>query len=97
LFFPAQVALAREVSAAGIHGQKAAEAVRAVLFLVGGFIVLEDNYRQGQTAPGTTRELWQAIEDPAIDAALREAMSRPTTPDSLFDFTVERLIASLLR
>jgi AcrR family transcriptional regulator len=96
LFLPAQVALAREVSRAGLHGAVAAQAVRSVLFVVGGFVLLEDNYRAGNTAAMAIRERWVSLEDPAIDPRLCAAMAAPTTPDELFDYTVDRLLAAIL-
>src|SRR5579871_2466277 len=94
LYLPAQVALARELSGAGLHGAAAADAARAVLFVVGGFVLLEDSYRAAGCA--RTPDLWRAVEDPAIDPDLRDAMSRATTPDALFEYTVEHLLAAIL-
>ena len=96
LSFPAQVALTREMQAAGITGSDAAQAVRAVLFLVGGFILLEDNFAHRQPGSRTTQELWQTLDDPGIDPALRRAMAKPANTDSLFDYAVDRLLASVL-
>ena len=96
LFLPAQIVLARELSAAGLHGEAAAEATRAVLFLVGGFVLLEDNYRVAKPGRASTQDLWRQVDDPAIDPELRAAMSRATTPDALFDYTVDRLLAAIL-
>jgi len=94
LYLPAQVALAREFSAAGLHGSAAADATRALLFVVGGFVLLEDSYRSGEGA--RTPELWRAVDDPLIDPELRGAMSRATTPDALFEYTIEHLLAAIL-
>lgn len=96
LSFPGQVALTREMQAAGVTGSDAAQAVRAVLFLVGGFILLEDNFARRQPGSRTTQELWQALDDDAIDPTLRRAMARPANTDTLFDYAVERLLASIL-
>jgi TetR/AcrR family transcriptional regulator, tetracycline repressor protein len=98
LSFPGQVALTREMQAAGVGGASAAQAVRALLFLVGGFILLEDNFAHRQPGSRTTQELWQALgsEESGIDPALRRAMSRPANTDSLFDYAVDRLLASIL-
>ncbi|MBV8979757.1 MAG: TetR family transcriptional regulator [Acidimicrobiia bacterium] len=96
LSFPGQVALTREMQAAGITGSDAAQAVRAVLFLVGGFILLEDNFAHRQPGGRTTQELWQALDDDAIDPSLRKAMAKPANTDTLFDYAVERLLASIL-
>jgi len=96
LSFPGQVALTREMQAAGVTGSDAAQAVRAVLFLVGGFILLEDNFAHRQPGSRTTQELWQALDDDGIDPALRKAMARPAKTDTLFDYAVDRLLASVL-
>lgn len=96
LSFPGQVALAREMEAAGLRGAAAAQAVRAVLFLVGGFILLEDNFSHRREGGRTTQELWRRVDDPAIDPELRRAMTRPANTDALFDYAVERLLESVL-
>jgi len=94
LYLPAQVALARELSGAGLHGAAAADAARAVLFVVGGFVLLEDSYRSGGAARAS--ELWGAVDDPLIDAELQAAMSLATTPDVLFEYTIDHLLAAIL-
>jgi len=96
LSFPGQVALTREMQAAGVRGSDAAQAVRAVLFLVGGFILLEDNFAHRQPGSRTTQELWRTLDDPAIDVSLRKAMAKPAHTDTLFDYAVDRLLASVL-
>lgn len=96
LSFPGQVALTREMQAAGVTGSDAAQAVRAVLFLVGGFILLEDNFAHRQPGSRTTQELWQGLDASDIDPALRKAMAKPANTDTLFDYAVDRLLASVL-
>jgi AcrR family transcriptional regulator len=96
LSFPAQVALAREVAAAGLEGPAAADAVRSVLFVVGGFIMIEDNYRHRQPGSRTTQELWRSVTDPGIDDGLRATMAAAPDTDALFAFTVDRLLDALL-
>jgi hypothetical protein len=97
LSFPGQVALTREMQAAGVTGSEAAQAVRAVLFLVGGFILLEDNFAHRQPGSRTTQELWQTLDDGAgIEPALKRAMAKPANTDALFDYAVDRLLASVL-
>jgi len=97
LSFPGQVALAKEIQAAGLRGPEAAQAVRAVLFLVGGFILLEDNFAHREPGSRTTQELWQGLVDEDIDDKLRTAMGKPANTDTLFDYAVDRLVASILR
>lgn len=96
LSFPGQVALAREMEAAGLGGAEAAQAVRALLFLVGGFILLEDNFSHRREGGRTTQELWRRVDDPLIDPGLRRAMTRPANTDTLFDYAVDRLLESVL-
>jgi AcrR family transcriptional regulator len=96
LSFPGQVALTREMQAAGVAGSDAAQAVRAVLFLVGGFILLEDNFAHRQPGSRTTQDLWRGLDADDIDPALRKAMARPANTDALFDYAVDRLLASIL-
>ncbi len=97
LSFPGQVVLARELHAAGITGDDAALAARAVLFVVGGFILLEDNFASRQPGSRTTQELWKGVEDPDLDVRLRAAMSKPADTDALFDYAVDQLLTSILR
>jgi len=96
LFLPAQIVLARELSGAGLHGAAAADATRAVLFVVGGFVLLEDSYREAGPGLARTPDLWRGVEEPGIDPELRAAMSRPTTPDALFEYTIDHLLAAIL-
>jgi TetR/AcrR family tetracycline transcriptional repressor len=96
LSFPAQVTLAREVQAAGLTGAAAAQAVRALLFLVGGFILLEDNFAHREPGARTTQELWEAVGDDGLDPELRRAMSSGVDTDDLFDYAVDRLLAAVL-
>ena len=96
LSFPGQVVLARELQAAGLTGDSAALAARAVLFVVGGFILLEDNFAHREPGARTTQELWAGVADDGIDPAIHAAMSRPADTDALFDYAVERLLSSIL-
>jgi hypothetical protein len=96
LSFPAQVVLAREVQAAGLSGAAAAQAVRALLFVIGGFILLEDEFAHREPGARTTQELWATVDDGGVDPGLRRAMSRGVNTDALFDFAVDRLLASVL-
>ena len=94
--FPGQVALAREITAAGLRGDDAAYAVRAILFLVGGFAMLEGNFRKRPAGLRTTQELWTEIDADDIDPALLVAMARPTDTDVLFTYALDHLIDAIL-
>ena len=95
LSFPGQVALTREMQAAGVGGSDAAQAVRAE-DLAHRDVILEDNFAHRQPGSRTTQELWQALDDDGIDPALRKAMARPANTDTLFDYAVDQLLASVL-
>lgn len=93
--FPGQVALAREVTAAGLRGADAARVVRAVLFLVGGFILLEALPPPPSGTP-PTRSLWRTVDDDGIDAGLLTEMRRAPDTDDLFEFSLSRLLSAVL-
>jgi AcrR family transcriptional regulator len=96
LSFRAQVALAREMTAAGLGGDDAVAALRSILFLVGGFVVIEEQYRQRPPGELATRDLWAGVDDTAIDPAIRAAMTGPTDTDALFTYTLDRLLDAVL-
>jgi TetR/AcrR family tetracycline transcriptional repressor len=88
LYFPAQSALAREISAAGLEGPEAALAVRTVLFFVGGFIMVETSELVSPHL--ATGELWSTA---GIDADLAAHLAEDVDFDELF----EHSLAALLR
>jgi TetR/AcrR family transcriptional regulator, tetracycline repressor protein len=96
LSFRAQVALAREMTAAGLDGDDAVAALRSILFLVGGFVMIEEEYRQREPAQVGTQGLWADVEDVDIDPAIRDAMTRSTDTDALFTYTLDRLLDAVL-
>jgi len=96
--FPGQVALAREATAAGLVGEEGADAVRALLWLVGGFIMLERLPQQADqpVQTTTTQELWKSVREPGIDPALTEAMTRAPDPGALFETALAALLDAVL-
>jgi AcrR family transcriptional regulator len=96
LSFRVQVALARELGPAGLEGDDAVAALRAVLFLVGGFVMIEEEYRQRAPGSRTTQELWRSLDGDGIDPAVRDAMAEPTDTDALFTYTLDRLLDAVL-
>lgn len=93
--FPAQVVLAREVSAAGLKGENAAMAVRSLLYFVGGFVLLEGNLRETGSSSGTPA-LWRKVDAADIDGGLVAAMRRQPNLEQLFEHTLTRLVDSVL-
>lgn len=96
LSFRAQVALAREMTAAGLDGDDAVAALRSILFLVGGFVMIEEEYRQREPAQVGTQGLWAEVDDDAVDPAIRTAMTGSTDTDALFTYTLDRLLDAVL-
>ena len=96
LSVPAQVALAREISAAGLTGEAASRAVRAILYVVGGFILVEDHHRQRPAGDLTSQELWRTVDDPDVAPDLRTAMTGAQDDDALFSYTVGHLVDAIV-
>ncbi len=96
LSFRAQVALAREMSGAGLDGDDAVAALRSILFLVGGFVMIEEQYRQRPPGELTTSALWASLDEADVDPAIQAAMSSATDTDALFSYTLDRLLDAVL-
>ena len=92
LSFRAQVVLAQELTESGLEGEEAASVLRSLLFLAGGFVVIEQQYRERDPGELATGELWAAQDEPGIDPSLREAMADPVDTDALFEATLGRVL-----
>ena len=92
--FPGQVALARELTAAGLSGEAAADALRSIAYVVGGFILIED--LDPEPTPTTTQDLWRELSDSSVEPGLAAAMSKPPDLEELLSFTLDRLLDALL-
>ncbi|MFC4910840.1 TetR/AcrR family transcriptional regulator [Actinomadura gamaensis] len=91
---PAQRALAAEVAAAGLGGERAATVVRAVLHHVVGFVLLERAVQRGPEPHPGPDEVWR---DPdGVDPALAHELGRPHDPDALFEVSLSALVSGLL-
>ncbi|MET7846960.1 TetR family transcriptional regulator [Streptomyces avermitilis] len=95
MFLPAQQALVREAHAAGLRGARAAEAVRAVQFLVVGHVLVERNRERAPAQRPGEQELWGARTADG-DPALARALARPIDPEKVFTASVKALVAGLL-
>ncbi|GAA2647921.1 hypothetical protein GCM10009864_08650 [Streptomyces lunalinharesii] len=96
MFLPAQQALVHEVHAAGLRGELAAEAVRAVQFLVVGSVLVERNRARSPAQHPSERELWDAPTT-GRDPALARALAAPADAERLFLVSLEALVTSLLK
>ncbi|QHC21835.1 TetR/AcrR family transcriptional regulator [Streptomyces sp. GS7] len=95
MFLPAQQALVHEMHAAGLRGERAAEAVRAVQFQVVGFVLVERNRERSPAQHPSEGELWDA-PTAGHDPALARALAAPADAGHLFRVSLEALVASLL-
>jgi AcrR family transcriptional regulator len=93
---PLQIALARELTAAGLRGRRAARAMRSIIYVVGGFIVLAD--KVPPTAPTRHRneELWADVHVDGIDPGLLAEMQQPADFDDVFEHTIRVLVEAIL-
>jgi AcrR family transcriptional regulator len=92
MWFPAQVALAREVSAAGLKGAEAARAVTTLLYLAGAFVMLEAAFEEHAHEAQATVELWRGVEDPSIDRGLRTRMAKGFDAAAVFEDALEAVL-----
>jgi hypothetical protein len=92
---PLQLALARELTRAGLRGRRAGRAMRSILFTIGGFILLESRLGHGSPDRGSV-SLWRDVDDPSIDRGVLDEMRRTADFDRVFDDTLGALVASLL-
>ena len=93
MWFPAQVALAREVSAAGLTGADAARAVTSLLYLAGAFVMLESALRGAcRRSAGDGRAVAHASTTRASTRACARAWPRVSTVASVFEDTLEAVL-----
>jgi AcrR family transcriptional regulator len=97
MFLPAQVALARELSAAGLRGRSAAMAVRAIQFHVIGSVVLQRWSERSPAQQPTAEELWrQNAVEAGVDATVAGHLAESLDPAQVFEFSTRTLVKSLL-
>ena len=93
---PLQIALARELTAAGLRGRRAARAMRSIIYVVGGFIVLADKVPPTAPTRHRSEELWADVQVDGIDPGLLAEMQQPAVFDDVFDHTIRLLIEAIL-
>ena len=94
MFLPSERALAAEVTAAGLSGARAAEAVHAVQYHVIGFILVERHTDRSPEQHPSAEELWHREDSTAPEVA--DALAAPIDPDRLFAVSTRALVAALL-
>ena len=91
-----EIAMVRELEAAGLTGAEARDALRGILVCVGGFLVL--GLRHPDSIPHDLRSqtLWAAVADPHVDSTTVAALSEPLDIDTLFETTVQAVVDSFV-
>ena len=92
VFQPIQATLARELAALGLHGEDAALAVRVLQFHVVSSVVLERTASRGPTQDVTDPTAWSETPD---DPELVASLARPLDHTTVFDYTLDALLARL--
>lgn len=92
LELPLEVALVAELEAAGVTGERARDALRAILMVIAGFLV--GAWRRDDIAPPELRPdaLWASVDDGRISASTIAAMSAPPDFDELFETSVRAVV-----
>lgn len=98
LELPLEITLARELDAAGVHGEAARDALRAILMCIAGFLVVA--FRSEGRGAGSPRNqphaLWADVVDDSIAPATLAAMRIPPELDPLFETTVRAVVDSFV-
>jgi TetR/AcrR family transcriptional regulator, tetracycline repressor protein len=96
LELPLERALAREITAAGLKGDAARDALRAILICVGGFLVIALRPADLVPEPWASTTLWADVDDPLIDDETIEALTRSVDLPPLFERTVRAVVDSYI-
>lgn len=96
MFLPAETALTRELVVAGLPPRRIPIAVRALLYHVIGFVVLEMNVARQPAQHPSASELWQHVHDPAIPSAVTRQLAEPYDADDVFAFATRSLVEAVL-
>lgn len=92
LELPLEVALVVELEAAGVRGEAARDALRAVLMCLAGFLI--GAWRSDDLAPAELGHgaLWARVDDDRIDPSSIAAMSEPPDLTMLFETTLRAVV-----
>jgi TetR/AcrR family tetracycline transcriptional repressor len=97
MFLPAQAALARELSAAGLTGSSAALAVRAIQYHVIGSVILERWNERSPAQHPTAEDLWrQHALDAGVEPDVATHLAESLAPEQVFEFSTRTLVRSLV-
>jgi len=92
LEMPLEIALARELDTAGLRGEVARDALRAILMCVAGFLVVAFRSDDPGPARHQARTLWADITADGIDRSTVTALREPPDLPALFETAVRALV-----
>ena len=92
LAMPLELALARELQAAGLSGAALRDALRAILMCTAGFLVVAFRNEASISAEYRSSELWSEVIDEQIDAETTQALCEPPDVFLLFQQSIRALI-----
>jgi AcrR family transcriptional regulator len=95
LFQPARRVLVRELTAAGLHGADAALALRAILTLVVGSVLVDRQVERQPAQQAEPTDLWTADDVPDAPELL-EHLTRPVSEEELFSYSLRALVRAVL-
>jgi TetR/AcrR family tetracycline transcriptional repressor len=95
LFQPARRVLVDELQAPGLAGPEAALAVRAILSLVIGSVLVDRQVERQPAQRETEAELWTALD--VDDPELLEHLVRPVDEQQSFDYTLAILVRAVTK
>lgn len=90
--YPAQLVLAKELTAARLVGDKAARVMRVLLYFLGGFILQEGRARR---SVGTS-DMWRESPHEGVEDGLAIAMTLEPDTDELFESMMKLLVDGVL-
>ncbi|NIR35017.1 MAG: TetR/AcrR family transcriptional regulator [Actinobacteria bacterium] len=93
---PVEVTLVRELEAAGVHGQAAADGLRSILMTISGFLVAALRDRSAVPESRRAETLWAEVDDPGISPATVTALTADADLPALFEATMRAVVASHL-
>ena len=96
LELPLELAMARELEAAGVRGDAARDALRAILMCVAGFLVVGMRRPDAKPADRRGEVLWADVADDAIAPETVAAMQEPANLAELFEATLAAVVASFV-
>lgn len=87
-----EVAMARELTTAGVVGEDARDALRAILICVGGFLVVAMRNEAAIPPDHSRTAVWSRVDDPNVDPSTRLALTTQVDLPVLFERTVQAIV-----